>query len=234
MLSNSYLLRSKIALVLPVMGTSAAEFWNHPQLDSLYRELLIVQHSIIRASVPLMQFAESEARARSDDCPTAGAVAQYLEQHITEERGHDDWLLEDLEFLGVRREEVLARMPDSNIASLVGAQYYWSRHHHPLSVLGYIAVLEGSPISMGFLETIMKRTGYSRAAFRTYFKHAALDPGHSAELDRALDSMPLTTSQMSILGVSAFHAVGRLTVAFRQLSKHLSGKEAPSPPEAVR
>ena len=87
---------------------------------------------------------------------------------------------------------------------------------------------------MVFLESVTKRTKLSRAAFRTYFKHAALDPGHCAELDRALDSMPLTASQMSILGVSAFHTVGHLTVVFRQLSKYLPVQEAPSRAKAGR
>ncbi len=219
--SNSCLLRSKIALVFPALAAATSEVWDHPQFGRLYLELLVRQHAIIRASVPLMEFAEAEARARAADCPVAAAVAKYLEEHIPEERGHDDWLLEDMEFLGLAREAVLARMPDANIAALVGAQYYWARHHHPLSVLGYIAVLEGSPASFEFLESLISRTRLPRAAFRTYLKHAALDPGHRDELDRALDSMPLKTSHMSILGVSTFHTIGCVTVVFRELASSL-------------
>ncbi len=216
------------------METAVSEVWNHPKFDCLYRELLVLHHSIIRASVPLMEFAKAEATARADNCPVAVAVAQYLETHIPEERGHDDWLLDDLEVLGALREEVLARMPNPNVASLVGAQYYWSRHHHPLTVLGYIAVLEGDPALADFLEAAMTRTGLPRAAFRTYLKHAALDPGHREELNRALDSMPLTPSQQSILGVSAFHTIACLTGAFRELPKALTANEAPFRVEADR
>lgn len=75
-------------------------------------------------------------------------LATYLERHVDEERQHDDWLLEDLAELGVAREDVWGRIPSPNIAALVGSQYYWMRHYHPVALLGYIAVLEGRPPSV--------------------------------------------------------------------------------------
>ena len=58
----SVVLRSKIALF--GRGTSAAahRFWTHPQFPAAYREYIFRSHSIIRASVPLMQAAEEWAR----------------------------------------------------------------------------------------------------------------------------------------------------------------------------
>ena len=34
-------------------------------------------------------------------------------------------------------------------AALVGAQYYWIRHVHPVALLGYVMLLEGYPPSAG-------------------------------------------------------------------------------------
>src|SRR5512143_464114 len=58
----SVILRTKIALF--GRGTSAAahRFWTHPQFPAAYREYIFQSHSIIRASVPLMQAAEQACR----------------------------------------------------------------------------------------------------------------------------------------------------------------------------
>ena len=38
-------------------------------------------------------------------------------------------------------------------------------------------------------------------------RHAKLDPGHRDDLDRLLDSLPLTAEQVSVIGVSALQTV---------------------------
>lgn len=141
----------------------------------------------------------------------------YLDEHIEEERHHDLWLLEDLEITGTPRSDVLARIPSPRVAALVGAQYCWVRHHHPLALLGYIAVLEGSPPSRSFIAGLEQRTGLPPAAFRTLEKHGELDPGHGHELDGFLDALPLTPAHESLLGVSLVHTVSALGGCIREL-----------------
>ena len=72
------------------------------------------------------------------------------------------------------------------MASLVGSQYYWIFHTHPVALLGYIAVLEGNPAPIEFLNEVVERTGLPRAAFGSMFKHAALDLQHRNDLDEVL------------------------------------------------
>ncbi len=137
------MLHRKIGLVLPELVGAGRRLIESPQLPELYPEFLITSHGIIRASVPLMQRARDEAAQRAADDPVCAALAPYFDEHIEEERHHDDWLLDDLETLGRGRDDVLARPPTATIAGLVGAQYYWVIHYHPVAVLGYIALLEG-------------------------------------------------------------------------------------------
>ncbi len=134
-------------LELAGMEYSAASgaFWSHPELPGLFADYLVRTHSIIRASVPLMETARARAEELAAHDDVAADLATYLAHHIREERHHDDWLLDDLEALGVARDAVLARMPSPTVAALVGSQYYWIRHYHPVALLGYIAVLEGTP-----------------------------------------------------------------------------------------
>ena len=42
-------------------------------------------------------------------------------------------------------QEPLRQIPSSQVATLVGAQYYWLRHYHPISLLGHMMVMEGCP-----------------------------------------------------------------------------------------
>ncbi len=226
-LSHSQQLRRKIRLLSPWLDRSSRAFWAHPGVRELYPELLFNVHCIIRASVPLLETALGAAHARSDVDRVAALLAGYLSRHIPEERHHDDWLLEDLEVLGVERSQVLKRIPSPTAAALVGAQYYWVLHAHPVGVLGYVAVLEGNPPSPSFLEGVVARTGLPRAAFRTYFKHGSLDPQHGEDLNAALDSMPLTASQSALVGVSAFHTVGLLRALFDGLVESRAAMSAP-------
>jgi hypothetical protein len=167
--------------------------------------------------VPLTEAALRRAQELADIDRPAAPLAVYLEEHVDEERDHDETLLHDLELLGVSRESLAARMPSPAVAALVGSQYYWILHHHPVAFLGYVAVMEGYPPTPELIETLIERTGLPREAFRTYVEHGELDPGHRDHLDRTLDSLPLTIEHEEALGVSAIATAGLAAVALREL-----------------
>jgi hypothetical protein len=215
MATPSSLLRRKIELVLPAFVRAGDRLIAHPRVRELYPEYLFTSHCVIRASVPLMETARALAAARDD--PVSERLAPYLAHHIPEELDHDEWLLGDLELLGHARADVLARPPSPTVASLVGAQYYWVHHFHPVALLGYIGLLEGYPPSPALIGELQRRTGFERAAFRTMIAHAELDPGHGAELDELLDTLPLTREQSAVIGLSALHTVERYTQAIEEI-----------------
>jgi hypothetical protein len=210
-------LRRKIGLVLPALVDASERLCKHPRVRELYPEYLVTSHCIIRASVPLMETGRERALALADDDPVAAALAPYYEHHIPEELHHDDWLLDDLEVLGRERSDVLARIPAPTVAALVGAQYYWMLHYHPVALLGYIAVLEGYPPTPELIDDLVASTGYERSAFRTLVAHAELDPGHSDELDELIDRLPLTREQSGVVGLSAMTTVERYARALDEV-----------------
>jgi len=189
----------------------------HPRLAELWPTFLITQHAIIRATVPLTEVAAVRAAELGATDPVAPALARYLEEHVDEELGHDDALLDDLELLGVDRATVLAQMPTPAVASLVGAQYYWILHHHPIAFLGFVALMEGDPPGRELIESLIASTGYPRAAFRTFLEHGELDPGHRDRLDRTLDSLPLTPEHETIMGVSAMSSATLLPATIEEI-----------------
>ena len=166
--------------------------------------------------MPLTETALERSRLLAGDDPLANPLAGYLADHIEEELRHDETLLEDIEALGVERSSVLERLPSPKVAALVGSQYYWIQHFHPVSFLGYVAVMEGYPPTSELIETLVARTGFPRNAFRAYLEHAELDPGHRDHLDRTLDALPLEQRHEKALGVSA---IATATMAARSLEK---------------
>ena len=165
---------------------------------------LILLHQITRASVPLMKEALEASRARPDD-DVCVALAPYLERHIREECFHDQWILEDLESVGIQRAQTLSALPSQFVAALVGAQYYWVLHHHPVALIGYMIMLEANAPTQRLVGHLKAETGLPNSFFRTHLVHAELDPDHQAEILELVDRLPLSPAQDRLIAVSAMH-----------------------------
>ncbi len=200
-------LRSKLDLAYPALSAHAERIWSSPSVRELYQAYLIVMHMVVRSAVPLLQGALDQARRRSSSDNVAAGLVSYFDRHICEESGHDTWLLEDLKATGIDATEPLRRIPSSRVATLVGAQYYWLRHHHPVSLLGHIAVVEGYHPPAGFANRLRNLTGYSKEAFRAIERHETLDILHKRDLYELIDSLPLQREHEKLLGMSALHTV---------------------------
>jgi hypothetical protein len=174
-----------------------------------FKDYLLSMHSIMRASVPLMQAAYMQCDTLSDG-KVKDQLKEYFERHSLEEQNHDEWLLDDLESIGVPRQQSLSRKPSQAAVELVGSQYYWIYHWHPLSLLGYISYLEGNPPKKDYIETLQKMTGYPDTAFRTMLKHSDLDPRHRDDLDEVLDSLPLTDEHKQWITSNALYTASKL------------------------
>ena len=109
--------------------------------------------------------------------------------------------------------------------SLIGSLVIAGMHKTPISnffkghldkpsiatLLGFIAVLEGTPPDVPFFEATADRIGVPRKAFSNLLLHGKLDPQHRDDLDNALDALPLTEEHHSLMGISAFHTISLLT-----------------------
>jgi hypothetical protein len=222
--THSQRLRAKIQMARGELDSAAFALWTHPRLPEVYPEFLFRSHAIIRASVPLMQAAADECAKRLGSDPVAEPMLAYLTRHIPEETGHDEWVLDDLEVMGVAREQALARVPPTPVAALAGAQYYWIRHVHPVALLAYIAVLEGTPPDIEYFEAIADRAGIPRRAFSNLFLHGKLDPRHRQELDDALDEWPLTETHHALMGISAFQTLRLLAQTLEEAVQSVAGR----------
>jgi hypothetical protein len=214
------LVRPVLWLTFPAVQAAAHALWTAPRLRERYPAYLAAMHGLIRASVPLMEAAAQRCRLLPPGDPSAGPLARYFGTHAEEERGHDDWLLEDLAVLGAPPPQaLLADDLRDDIAALAGAQYYLIRHCHPACLLGYIAVLEGCPPDAAVTGRLPALTGWPAAAFRTVAEHAALDRDHQRDLDTLLGGLTLSPAVTAAVARNAAFTAVRAA----SLLRHLAG-----------
>lgn len=203
--TNSESLRLKIRLTSGPRDRASQALWSHPQLGELFPWAILRAYMITHVTVPLMKAAQNRAEALATDDAVAGGLADYLEHHISEEIGHDDQFLEDLIALGMAEADVRAKLPWPSLACLTGLQYYWILHHHPIVFVSYMATLEGTCVPIEKIRQVQAQTGLPSAGFRTLIWHTLHDSEHTADLDRVLDGLPLTSEQMALIGVNVAH-----------------------------
>lgn len=216
-LRHSALLRFKIQLASTPRQAAGAALWAHPRLAEIFPRALMRAYTISNASVPLMEAARARALTLANDDPVAAGLADYLEHHIPEETGHDEWMINDLEALGISRHEVVNRVPEPSLAALIGMQYYWIQHRHPIAFTGYAAIVEGNPVPPAKIDEIEQRLDLPARALRTMRWHAVHDLEHSADLDDALDGLPLTDEHTALIGINVAYSQALLARSVHEM-----------------
>jgi Iron-containing redox enzyme len=182
---------------------------DHPRVRELFPIYLATGYHVGQAMVPLMETALRRAREVAPNDPVADGLATYLERHIPEEMHSEEpggAHLDDLEALGVDPVALRASLPPPKIAALIGAQYYWIFHHHPVALLGFLE-LEACYPHRPTLERLIEKTGLPRDGFRLLLLHSKLDVGHARELHRVLNSLPLERHHEELIGLSALQTI---------------------------
>lgn len=218
MASHSLRLRSILSMAQPRLTSLIHDVWFHPRLRELYPEFLFATYGVTVSSAPAMRTA-AELCASKDSGPLELWLKDYYLEHAMEEEDHGKWLLEDLNSLGISRSRVFERIPYPSVAALVGSQYYWMKHVHPIAYLGFIAVLE-APTELQFLKEISDRSGIPWKSMSCHVRHAELDEDHIVEFDAMLDSLPLNTEHQDLITVSAISTIGYLEQVFSDVLEH--------------
>lgn len=106
---------------------------------------------------------------------------------------------------------------------MVGTQYYWALHYHPVALLGFLTALESNPPTRELIDELISRTEHSPKAFRTLLEHADLDQAHGEKLDQLLDGLSLTPDQSTVLGLSAMHSVHMEALSLEEILEGAEG-----------
>ena len=161
-----------------------------------YRVLLSELYSLV------LHFNPGCAAAASRLTDGFPAVRSFLYEHMHEESGHEVWVLDDLEAVGVGREFVLGYTPSPHVLAINGYNYWAADRKHPCSILGMMYVLEviasvyGGPFSTSMREALLLQ-GDRGISFIS--SHSALDAEHMVQLREVLNLVEDVDAQEAIV-----------------------------------
>jgi hypothetical protein len=180
-------------------------FENHPVvLDAVangmslerYRKFLLELYQVV------WHFNPVSAAAASRIPDTHRQVRYYLYDHMQDESGHEEWVLNDLEAVGVAPDDTRAWRPGVDTLALCGYNYWSADRGNPCSVLGMMYVLEViASVYAGPFATAIKESLLLEGERGTSFvaSHATMDTVHMASLRTVLNTLNDTASRSAIV-----------------------------------
>lgn len=169
-------------LAIPVIRRALAG-----QVDrDLYLRFLGQAYHHVSQTVPLL--ARALARSGADDHALRAALIAYID----EEKGHDEWILEDIVALGGDAEAVRRARPGQACRIMCGHASHLIDSRGPYALLGMVHVLEGMSVALASqvadaLERTLRPAGGAGLSYLT--SHGALDQEHVRFFEGLVDAI---------------------------------------------
>jgi pyrroloquinoline quinone (PQQ) biosynthesis protein C len=124
-----------------------------------------------------------------------------LDEYIDEERGHDEWILDDVRACGGDADVLRGARPALATEVMVAYAYDTIARRNPLGFFGMVHVLEGTSVSLALLaaDAIQRPLGLPDAAFSYLRSHGTLDQKHTADFARLMDRIDDVQDQGDIV-----------------------------------
>lgn len=161
-----------------------------------YRALLLELYHVVWHFNPVCAAAAS----RMPD--TFQPIRHFLYQHMHEETGHEEWVLNDLDAVGVTRGDARAHAPAVHTLALNGYNYWAADRRHPCSALGMLYALEviasvyGGPFASAIRDALLLE-GNRGVSFID--SHSTLDAEHMAQLRVVLNQVQDSGAQAAVV-----------------------------------
>lgn len=175
-----------------------------------YRAFLHDLYHIVWHFCPVMAAAAARCGDEFRD------VRYALYERIEEEKGHEAWVLEDIEAMGGDVSKAGTTLPSAPVQAMIAFNYYAAERVHPCSVLGMLYVLEviSSVYGGRVSDAIARKIGRDVAAggFKFLSSHASMDLDHMASLNRLVKTVADPAAQASIIRSTQvnFHQFGQI------------------------
>lgn len=174
-----------------------------------YRKLLLELYHVVWHFNPTCAAAACRILDRNKH------IRYFLYEHMNEEKGHEEWVLNDLEVVGVDVGTARAYSPTLAMLGLNGYNYWSADRRHPCSVLGMIYTLEvvasvyGGQMTTAISDSLLLE-GDRGISFIS--SHATMDAEHMAELRLVLNQVDDDEAKAAIVEstVFNFHQFGKV------------------------
>lgn len=138
----------------------------------------------VRHTVPLLKEAHARLGHRTE-------LARALEDYISEETGHDEWILSDIAAAGGDAAQVRRSDPAPATRAMVNHAYTRICGGDPVSLFGMVYVLESVSVALAQrgASAVAQRLGLPPEAFTYLTSHGALDQEHMGFFARLVNGL---------------------------------------------
>ncbi|GLS16104.1 TenA family transcriptional regulator [Hydrogenophaga electricum] len=156
----------------------------------------------VRHTVPLLQACKAALP------PHHAWLNDAMDEYVEEERGHDEWILNDIRACGGDAEAVRQGPPGHATEVMVAYAYDTIARRNPLGFFGMVHVLEGTSVALALMAADQIQSGLNLpdTAFSYLRSHGTLDQEHTAHFELLMDRIEDPQDQADIVhAASAFY-----------------------------
>jgi len=163
-----------------------------------YIAFLTEAYHHVKHTVPLLMACGS----RLPD--SAGWLRSAVAEYITEECGHEEWILNDIAACGADAEAVRSGTPSPATELMVAYVYDYIARRNPVGFFGMVHVLEGTStaLAVNAAQVIRGTLGLPPEAFTYLTSHGALDQEHVRFFASLMDRLDNPADQAAVTEVA--------------------------------
>lgn len=149
-----------------------------------------------------------------------------ISEYIDEEKGHEEWILNDIAAAGADKEKARAATPNLETHVLVAYNYDYIARKNPVGFLGMVFMLESTStqIANNGADAVRERLGLPKSAFSYLYSHGALDIEHMKFFEKTVNRVTDPADQAAIIEVAsnAFRLFANVmrAIPHKQESRH--------------
>ncbi|MFO1132185.1 MAG: AMP-binding protein [Hyphomicrobiales bacterium] len=169
----------------------------HISRDTYIAYLAEAYHHV-KHTAPLMEAARSALR------PHQLWMSPALDEYIEEERGHEEWILDDITAAGGNSAKVRSGTPRPATEFMISYIYDYVTRINPAGLFGMVLVLEGTSIELASkgAAAIQSSLGLGDDCFHYLTSHGALDLEHMKFFEALMNKVTDKDDQAAIIHVA--------------------------------
>ena len=160
-----------------------------------YQAFLIEAYHHVKHTVPLLMACGSRLSGRLEWMREA--IVHYIEEEV----GHQEWILNDLENLGVDKEAVRHGKPSVPTELMVSYAWDTVMRNNPVGLFGMVYTLEktSSTIATEAAGQIVQALNLAPEAMTYLVSHGSLDVEHMQHFERLMNRLDDAGDRASVL-----------------------------------
>ena len=180
-----------------------------------YIDYLEQAYHHVKHTVPLMMHAGAKLPASQE------WILNALIEYVNEEKGHQEWILNDIKNAGGDKEKARNSQPNHATDVMVAYAFDYVARINPLGFFGMVFVLEGTSteLATGMAETLMKALDLPKNCFSYLLSHGSLDLEHIEFFKKLVNKIESEDDKQAII-----HMAKRMFILFADVFRSIPHK----------